>query len=175
MSLFFFCFFFFFWQNLSRSLNSAENATSEKNWASMPESTRSASLLSFHGWTFCASEATVVTVGRYPLWFPPTQLGSVRFPLYETPPIQDAHPDVSVQAQSVQWNQQFLKHGLGNTRKSPLRNYCTCEWKLAKGPEAFADFDLWALAKPLATCFWNSESTCKSILTCRVVLSPFTS
>ncbi len=27
-----------------------------------------------------------------------------------------------------------------------LRNCCTCEWKLAKDPGAFADFDLWALA-----------------------------
>ncbi len=45
---------------------------------------------------------------------------------------------------SPAWNQ-FLKHWLAS---STLRNYCTCEWKLVKGPGAFADFDLWVLANP---------------------------
>ncbi len=40
---------------------------------------------------------------------------------------------------------QFLKHWLAS---GTLPNYCTCEWKLAKGPGAFADFHLWALATP---------------------------
>ena len=39
---------------------------------------------------------------------------------------------------------QFLKHWASGT----LRNYCTCKWKLAKGPRAFVDFDLWALTNP---------------------------
>ncbi len=44
-----------------------------------------------------------------------------------------------------------LNMDFSNARKSPLGNHCTCKWKLGKGPEAFADFDLQALAKPLTT------------------------
>ncbi len=35
---------------------------------------------------------------------------------------------------------QFLKHWLASVT---LRNCCTCEWKLVKGPGAFKDFGLW--------------------------------
>ena len=53
------------------------------------------------------------------------------------------------------WDQ-FLKYGLAS---GTLRN---CEQKLAKGPGAFADFDLWALANPPFTSQFQLASAPKS-------------
>ncbi len=54
---------------------------------------------------------------------------------------------------------QFLKHWLAS---GTLCNYCTCEWKLAKGPGALADFDLWALTTPPFTSQFQLASAHKS-------------